>query len=154
MSASRACLFRLITITAMGLMVAGCENVNRLSSLTGPTPNLAPTFSSIQLAIIQSQDSTGRSSCTLCHTSTGRAPAAGLDLSVNAFSGLVNVGSRQKAGATIVIPGDPDNSYLIQKLEGTTGIVGLRMPRNGPPYLTDGQVQIVRRWILLGAKND
>ena len=27
-----------------------------------------------------------------------------------------------------VVPGDPDNSYLIQKLEGRPGIVGLRMP--------------------------
>jgi hypothetical protein len=154
MSALRSCLFSLITIIAMGLMVAGCENVNKLSTLTGPTPNLAPTFSSIQRDIIQASDSAGRSSCTLCHTSVGRAPSAGLDLSGNSFGQLVNVGSRNKPGATMVIPGDPDNSYLIQKLEGTAGIVGLRMPRNGPPFMTDGQVQIVRRWILLGAKND
>ena len=154
MSAMRSCLFGLVSIIAMGLMVAGCENVNKLSSLTGPTPSLAPTFSSIQRDIIQSNDSAGRSSCTLCHTSQGRTPSANLDLSANAFSALVNVGSRNKPGATMVIPGDPDNSYLIQKLEGTAGIVGLRMPRNGPPYLADGQVQIIRRWILLGAKND
>jgi len=154
MSALRSWLFGLVSIMAMGLMVAGCENVNKLSSLTGPTPGLAPTFSSIQRDIIQSSDSAGRQACTVCHTSVGRNPSAGLDLGVNAFSALVNVGSRNKPGATMVIPGDPDNSYLIQKLEGTPGIVGLRMPRNGPPYLTDGQVQIIRRWILLGAKND
>ena len=154
MSASRACLFRLITISAMGLMVAGCENVNKLSSLTAPTPNLAPTFSAIQLAVIGQSSDSNPQRCILCHTSQGRAPAAGLDLSASAFSHLVNSPSVNKPGATLVIPGDPDNSYLIQKLEGTTGIVGLRMPRNGPPYLTDGQIQIVRRWILLGAQND
>ncbi len=153
MCALRRCLFGLIAIVATGLMVASCESVNKLSNLTGPTPDLAPTFSSIQLAVIQSSGSNPQR-CIACHTSQGRNPAAGLDLSVNAFSGLVNVASRNKPGATLVIPGDPDNSYLIQKLEGTTGIVGRRMPFNGPPYLADGQVQIIRRWILLGAKND
>jgi len=142
----------MLGLVAMALMVTACENVNKLSDLTGPTPNLAPTFSSIQRDIIQSSNLAGH--CTLCHTSVGRAPSAGLDMSGNAFSALVNVASRNKAGATLVIPGDPDNSYLIQKLEGKSDIVGLRMPRNGPPYLTDGQVQIIRRWILLGAKND
>jgi hypothetical protein len=30
---------------------------------------------------------------------------------------------------------------MIHKLEGRAGIVGRRMPFNGPPYLTDGQIQ-------------
>jgi hypothetical protein len=153
MCSLRRCLFGLIAIVATVLMVASCESVNKLSNLTGPTPDLAPTFSSIQLAVIQSSGSNPQR-CIACHTSQGRAPAAGLDLSVNAFSGLVNVASRNKPGATLVIPGDPDNSYVIQKLEGATGIVGRQMPFNGPPYLTAGQIQIIRRWILLGAKND
>jgi hypothetical protein len=147
-------LFGLVAVIVLALSAASCESVNKLSNLTGPTPNLSPSFSSIQQNIISSSDSSGRSACTQCHTSTGRTPSGGLDLSVNAFSALVNVGSRNKSGAILVVPGDPDNSYLIQKLEGAAGIVGLRMPRNGPPYLSDGQIQIVRRWILLGAKND
>jgi len=28
------------------------------------------------------------------------------------------------------------------------------MTRGGPPYLTDGQLLVLRRWIALGAKND
>ena len=50
-----------------------------------------------------------------------------------------------------VNPGSPDTSYMVHKLEGVPGIVGRRMPFNGPPYLTDGQIQIMRRWIELGA---
>jgi hypothetical protein len=50
-----------------------------------------------------------------------------------------------------VVSGNPDGSYLIQKLEGRTSITGRRMPFNGPPYLTDGQILIIRRWIELGA---
>jgi hypothetical protein len=59
--------------------------------------------------------------------------------------------SPNKPGAIRVIPGDPENSYLIHKLEGRSSISGLRMPQNGPPYLTSGQILIIRRWIELGA---
>jgi len=53
----------------------------------------------------------------------------------------------------LVIPGDPESSYLVRKLEGRD-INGLRMPRNGPPYLTDGQITVIRRWIEIGAPRD
>src|SRR2546425_2894218 len=145
MRGARLRLHGLLAVIVLGAIALGCENANKLSSLTGPTPNLAPSFSAIQRDIIAASDSSGRSACVACHTSQGRAPSAGLDLSVNPFSALVGVASRIKPGATFVVAGDPDNSYLIQKLEGTAGIVGLRMPRNGPPYLSDGQSQIVRR---------
>ena len=51
----------------------------------------------------------------------------------------------------IVKPGDPESSYLIHKMEGRTGIVGREMPFNGPPFLTEGQIRVVKRWIELGA---
>jgi hypothetical protein len=124
----------------------------KLSSVTGPTPNLNPSFSSINANIFQTTDSSGRSACVTCHG--GARPASGLDLSGNAYAALVNVPSREKPGQMLVEPGDADSSYLYQKLEGTTGIVGLRMPRNGPPYLTDGQIQVIERWIEEGAKNN
>jgi hypothetical protein len=53
-----------------------------------------------------------------------------------------------------IAPGDPSNSYLVQKIEGASGIVGVRMPANGPPYLTDGQISIIRRWVEIGAPNN
>ena len=51
-------------------------------------------------------------------------------------------------------PGDPENSYLIHKLEGRSGIVGRQMPFSGPPFLTNGQILVIKRWIEQGAKND
>jgi hypothetical protein len=53
-----------------------------------------------------------------------------------------------------VIPGDPENSYLIHKLEGRPDIVGARMPLPSGPYLSDGQMRIIRRWIEIGAPNN
>jgi hypothetical protein len=114
-----------------------------------PTPGgSAPTFTDVQSQILTPV-------CTTCHSANGQSPAAGLNLSAGAaWASLVNVGSSGKPGAIRVIPGDPNNSYLVQKLEGAAGIVGLRMPRNGPPYLTDAQVALVRGWIAAGALNN
>ena len=76
--------------------------------------------------------------------------AAGCLTGDSAYDQLVNVASRLKPGAIRVIPGDPENSFLVHKIEGRPGIVGLRMPFNGP-YLSDGQVRIIKRWIETGA---
>lgn len=94
-------------------------------------------------------------SCAGCHTDNGRSPAAGMNLRAgSAFTNLVNVASSGLPSAVRVIPGNANGSYLVQKLEGAPGIVGLRMPRNGPPYLTDAQVKMVRDWITAGAPNN
>ena len=138
---------------AAALMSAGCDE--KLSSITGPTPDLEVTFRSIQQNIFAAPDSSGRVACSGCHTSVGRTPAAGMDLAgANAHAQLVGVASSGKPGAIRVIPGDPENSYLIHKLEGRTDIVGQRMPRGTGPFLTDGQIRVIKRWIELGALNN
>ena len=138
---------------AVGLAGAACDE--KLSDVAGPTPNLQPTFSSIQREIFNTTDSSGRLFCIGCHTDSGRTPAGGLVLlEGRSYQALVGQPSRFKAGAIFVVPGDPDASYLVQKLEGAADMVGTRMPRGSGPYLTTGQTQIIRRWIELGAKND
>lgn len=147
--------FSLFAVCAIvGLVCGSCDE--SLRSITGPTPDLVPTFTSIQQNIFTTTDSAGRAACTNCHTTAGgRVPPAGMDLgSPNAHAQLVNVASNAKPGAIRVIPGDPENSYLIHKVEGRTGIAGLRMPRSGPPYLTEGQIRVIKRWIELGALNN
>ena len=128
----------------------GCDE--KLSDLTGPSPELVPTFASIQREIFEKTDLAGRNSCLSCHTTVGRNPPQGLSLLGDAaYAGLVNVASRQRPGLMRVAPGDPENSYLIHKLEGRSGIVGGRMPFNGPPFMTAGQILVVKRWIEIGA---
>jgi hypothetical protein len=145
---------KIVLIVVLFASILGCLACDEnLATFAGPTPNLAPTFSSIQRDIFETTDSAGRTACVSCHTSTGRNPAGGLDLNHDAaYDQLVNVASRAKPGATRIVPGSPDDSYLIHKLEeGRTDIVGRRMPNNGPPYLTEGQIAIIRRWIETGA---
>ena len=143
--------FALVTILC-AVLAAGCDE--SLESVAGPTPNLTPTFASIQRDIFQASDSSGRPSCTSCHNPNGGAfRAVGLDLSTEGHASLVGVASRQRPHVLRVAPGDPANSYLIQKIEAQADIVGMRMPQRGP-FLTDGQIAIIERWIELGAKND
>jgi hypothetical protein len=139
-----------LLVSGACLSGAGCDQ--KLSSLAGPTPDLEPTFASVQSQIFESTDVAGRQACVNCHTNVGRNPSGGLNLAhAVAYDQIVNVVSGRKPGAIRVIPGDPENSYLVQKLVGSAGIVGVRMPQSGPPFLTDGQILILKRWIALGA---
>jgi hypothetical protein len=143
---------RLAAIAAFVLWGAGCDEP--LSSITGPTPDLKPTFSSIQQNIFEAGDSSGRVACTNCHTTARANFVGGLDLTTGAaYAALVNTSARNKPGAVRVVPADPDASYVIHKLEGRSTIAGQRMPLGGP-YLTEGQIAVIRRWIELGARND
>jgi hypothetical protein len=149
----RARLLMAGALLASGAWLVGCDEP--LSTVAGPTPNLEPTFSSIQRDIFESTDSTGRQPCTNCHTDQGRNPSGQLNLRHDvAYAELINVGSPARPGAVLVRPGDPDGSYLIDKLDGSTDITGTRMPRPNGPFLTDGQVSIIRRWIEIGAPNN
>ena len=141
-----------IVVIGLSIAAAGCDE--SLSDVAGPTPNLTPTFASIQRDIFEAADSSGRPACSACHNPNGGAfRQVGLDLSTSgSYDSLVGVPSRQK-GLLRVAPGDPENSYLLHKLEGRTDIIGNRMPNRGP-YLSDGQLAIVRRWIQLGAQRD
>ena len=139
-----------LVLALLLLTSAACDE--KLSTLAGPTPNLEPTFASIQRDIFETTDSAGRTSCVTCHTNVGRNPSGGMNLVHDlAYEQIVGVAARGKAGANRVVPGDPDNSYLIRKVEGASDIGGRRMPNNGPPYLTDGQILILRRWVAIGA---
>jgi hypothetical protein len=147
----RLLLFTLMT--AAGLVSAGCDE--KLSSITGPTPNLEPTLSSIQANIFNVSDSSGRLACIQCHSDQGRI-AAGPGLVLlegRSYQQLVGVASVNRPGATRVIPGDPENSYLVRKLEGRD-INGERMPRGTGPFLTAGQMLVIRKWISDGAPNN
>lgn len=87
--------------------------------------------------------------CTSCH-SPAAGPLGQLDLQTDAWTAIVNVPSPEYAGETLVIPGDPDGSFLQKKLEGTHGDHGARMPLGAP--LPADQIATVRDWIAAGAE--
>jgi len=87
-----------------------------------------------------------------CHTGpTGNILPGGMDLTdANArFNSLVGVASLQVPALSRVAANDPDNSYLIQKLEGTAA-GDIRMPFGGGA-LDPALIADIREWISNGA---
>jgi hypothetical protein len=70
-----------------------------------------------------------------------------------AYAALVDVPSAAATGEVLVIPGDADGSYLVQKLEDASGIAGEGMPPGGQ-LLDADKIARVRGWISAGAADD
>jgi hypothetical protein len=86
--------------------------------------------------------------CTVCHAGANAPEGLRLD-SANSYNLLVGVSSAEVPSLFRIKPGDPDNSYVIQKLEGHAA-VGARMPFGGP-YLSGAVIAVIRQWITDGA---
>lgn len=84
------------------------------------------------------------SNCTSCHGSGG---LNGVSL-VN-YEAVMNSTGFQY-GIKIVVPEEPDESPLVDKIEPDPQH-GDRMPQDGPPYLTEEEIELIRQWISEGA---
>jgi hypothetical protein len=98
---------------------------------------------------------TDRCAFSGCHAST--SPAAEQSLAEGlAYVNVYNVPSQELPSMDRVEPGDPDQSYLVHKIQGThldVGGSGLRMPRGQEP-LSQDQINLIRAWIQQGARNN
>jgi Stigma-specific protein, Stig1 len=87
-----------------------------------------------------------------CH----RPPMAkeGLDLSAaTAHGALVGVAASQcNDGRLRVAPGDPANSYLLDKMLGVDLCSGSKMPKMG--MVPNSEIEAITSWICSGAAND
>jgi hypothetical protein len=86
--------------------------------------------------------------CTVCHAGADAPHGLRLDVA-DSYGLLVGVPSVEVPSLLRVKAGDPDDSYLIQKLEGHAA-VGARMPLGGP-YLSNSEIAVIRQWITAGA---
>jgi hypothetical protein len=95
-----------------------------------------------------------------CHVTA--SAQNGLDLSRgNSYQDTVNAPVFQKPGAKQVVPGKPNESYLLQKIEATPGIAGVPMPQGcpgaalgGARCLTGDEMAAIRTWITECAQNN
>jgi hypothetical protein len=108
---------------------------------------MQPTLQSIQQNLF-----TPTCSVAGCHDGGGSALPRSVDLRNEAVSrtSLVGVASVEVPSLQRVAPGNAADSYVIRKLEGGPGIVGQRMPFNGP-YLDQATINVIRQWIDGGA---
>lgn len=109
-------------------------------------PN-APTLATLQTDIFTPI-------CSGCHTGVGSTLPGVQNFTTTSatFAATVNVASLEQATLVRIRPYDPDNSYLVRKIEGDAGITGSRMPLGG--QLTQAQIDKIRAWAAAGAQNN
>lgn len=141
---NRFLLIFFITVTT--IIITGCSDsiVESAASIdeNREIEDIAPTFTEIQSDIFNQ-------SCAFsgCHVSGSVNP----DLSGNSHNNIVNKVS--STGMNYITPNDPANSYLLQKIQGSSGISGLRMPLNASP-IPQNNIDAVIQWINDGAQNN
>ncbi|MBX3188187.1 MAG: hypothetical protein KF819_14290 [Labilithrix sp.] len=153
-------MFSALSKKLAGLVAAGLIVASSSSCSSDPEPEEAPPakFKADVLPIL-------RTSCALtaCHGSA--SSNLGIHLPEDAalvYKELQKV-SPTANGVKFVVPGDPENSYFMLKIDGTQGKVGAKcangtcgdqMPPRPDPLLSARRRDVVRRWIAAGAKDD
>ena len=131
---------RRLSVVLLLMIAVGCEHAPPLAADGG---NEA-TLTNIQQTIFTT-------SCAVSGCHAGPRPQQLMDLSAGqAFANLVGVPSRERPTLDRVVPGVPDASYLVWKIEGRPEITGARMPLGRPP-LSAAQIALIRQWIAEGA---
>jgi hypothetical protein len=136
-----------LAIAPFALLIVGCTAGNGAGLDAGGRPISGQPIADSDFQEIQ--DTIFTPICTACHVGANAPQGLRLD-AANSYAMLVNVASVEVPGTLRVNPGNPDASYIVQKIEGIAA-VGVRMPANGPPYLSQDRIDLVRRWIAAGA---
>lgn len=108
------------------------------------TDNVAPIFGTA----VTLGGASGK--CTLCHFPGSPTGLSVIDV-FDPDEGMVN--RMGTFGKTIVVPGDPDASFLVEKLESMQPSGGQPMPLR-PPRLTEAEQALVRAWVAQGAQEN
>jgi len=90
--------------------------------------------------------------CSVCHAGAGAPEGLRLD-AADSYNLLVNVPSTEVPTLLRVKPGDPADSYIIQKLQGHAA-VGAQLPDGCPatqPCLSASTIGFIQQWITNGA---
>jgi hypothetical protein len=138
-----------LTLAGLGIQLLGCASGDPSTVDAGP----AATFIDVQLVL-------NGAGCTEsgCH---GSDMKGGLDLVSSPWEALVDakVAGCADTGRKRVVRGDPQKSYLLNKVRGTGLCSGTRMPKGcgtngGPKCLTNEDIAILESWIRGGAGMD
>jgi mono/diheme cytochrome c family protein len=101
-----------------------------------PAPTSGPSFAADVLPLFEEQ-------CIVCHGATQSLGG----WNASSYEGVMESGDH----APVVIPGDPEDSLLVQKMLGTQ-TVGAQMPVT--QLLPQEQVQVVIDWVQAGAPDN
>jgi hypothetical protein len=130
-----------LTISGLGLMavLAGCPGT---LSDPGAFADAGSEIKDAETILAESCGTTG------CHDSSNQAQA-GLDLiSPGVESRVVDVNASTPpcTDRILVVAGDPDQSYLLDKVINALGICGTKMPIVGD--LEQEEIDVIEQWII------
>ena len=137
-----------VTVAVLGAGCAGNgqgldQNGQPIGSSGSGNEPLTADFASIQ-------DNVFTPICSRCHIGPGAPQGLQLD-AAHSYQLLVGVPSVEQPGVLRIAAGDPDNSYLVRKIEGAAGISGGQMPLGETP-LPQATITVIRQWIADGAQ--
>lgn len=83
--------------------------------------------------------------CVKCHAAQGLMGPAPEGYRLDSYSEILASDDRLR-----VVPGYPEASELLRRVRGQALP---RMPLDGPPYLSDKEIGLIKEWIAQGARN-
>ena len=102
---------------------------------TRPGPGDPVTFSHVEPIFLQR--------CAKCHKDDGVMGGPPEGLRLDTYAHVIEGGER-----LVVLPGSPGLSEVVRRIEGTAEP---RMPFDGPPWLDEQDIRLIRQWIEQGA---
>ena len=143
-----------VAVLAIGCMLTGCAGSGGGGGQ--PTPTCKSQVPGNPVSFAANIQPIFARSCALAGCHITPTLNGGLDMSAaHSYRQLVGVPAQQQPRVRRVKPGDPDNSYLFQKIVGASTISGVLMPQgcpatplNGARCLTPDEIDAIRTWIL------
>jgi mono/diheme cytochrome c family protein len=84
--------------------------------------------------------------CAKCHTENGLMGTAPEGYRLSSYRDTISAADRAR-----IVPGNPNASELVRRIRGESRP---RMPFDGPPYLSAGEIAQVEKWIADGVRDE
>ena len=104
---------------------------------TRPGPGEPVTFAHVEPIFLQR--------CAKCHKDDGIMGQPPEGLRLDTYANTIEGGER-----LALLPGNPGLSEIVRRIEGTAEP---RMPFDGPPWLDEDDIRVIRQWIEQGARD-
>jgi mono/diheme cytochrome c family protein len=118
-------------------MPAGTAAKTPVAERRRPAPGAPVLFSDVQPIFLKA--------CVKCHSDNSKLGAPPEGLRLDTLENILTGGER-----LAVLPGNPEMSEVWRRV---AGLADPRMPFDGPPWLPDEDIRLIRDWIAQGAPN-
>jgi mono/diheme cytochrome c family protein len=125
-----------------GLQPGGPETT---ASVATPSPGTEPVAAAAGPVTYQQVAVIFATRCAKCHTESGLMGPAPEGYRLTSYADTVSAADRLR-----IVPGNPAASELMRRIRGQAKP---RMPFDGPPYLSESEIEIIEQWIRDGARD-